>query len=623
MNETVNNLYPQLRLLEFRWDHGRQLVIPFSPGLVILHGKTQTHRTMVLRLIRYAMGASAGRIDENVMRASEEVELKFTANGELVRVVRSCQRPTGKFKVFDSEQRHEFTPAEMSEYLIDKLGLPKVYMSRSKRDGTRYEVPLSFNELARAIVVDRDISYASILSEVWDTPRKEIVKVMMGLTSREVADMENRFRALETRRTQLKQEIAAIRSFLTSLDVPTLLEIEERRQSLLSQLAEMDAQEDVIREQVRANTATNAPATEGGDVYETLRNELLSKRRELEAYKREILNLTHQQQEKTDLRSVLEAEARRINRHLSSQHVVSTYTFSQCPRCLQPIEQSMYNREVEGQCMLCGRSFDTRGQDIKAWEKALRDVNQTVNEVNQLLDHYQQRKDELQETTLVLEKRIQWLEQELSRETERYVSPLIEQIRLRTAERTTIERALSQLEYQERQRQYAIQLEEEALPQAERDLEEVTAKLETLRQKLGSASDRYNTFLTHFRYFMRNVSLVHRFEGASWNEKEQLPLINDQPYKKAVTGPDLVIAVLAFHYALLAMSVAEPEVRTNHPKLLMVDEPEQQKMGKERYRQVMELLGELALSHREQIQVIIATETHDIPPEFEQFAYEI
>ena len=96
MNETVNNLYPQLHLLEFRWDHGQQLVIPFSPGLVILHGKTQTHRTMVLRLIRYAMGGSAGRIDENVMRASEEVELKFTANGELIRVVRSCQRPTGR-----------------------------------------------------------------------------------------------------------------------------------------------------------------------------------------------------------------------------------------------------------------------------------------------------------------------------------------------------------------------------------------------------------------------------------------------------------------------------------------------------------------------------------------------
>jgi len=127
MSGTANNLYPQLRLLEFRWDHGRQLVIPFSPGLIIIHGKTQTERTIVLRLIRYAMGGSANRIDEKVMRTSEKVELKFTANGELIRVVRSCQHPSGKFEVFDSEQRHKLTPSEMSEYLIDTQILRKIW----------------------------------------------------------------------------------------------------------------------------------------------------------------------------------------------------------------------------------------------------------------------------------------------------------------------------------------------------------------------------------------------------------------------------------------------------------------------------------------------------------------
>jgi len=623
MSKATNGRYPQLRLLEFRWDHGQQLVIPFSPGLMILHGTTQTERTIVLRLIRYAMGGSAGRIDEKVMRASEEVQLRFMANDELIRVVRSCQRPTGKFEVFDSQQRHEFTPTEMSAYLIDKLGLPKVYMPRSKRDGTTYEVPLSFNDLARAMVVDRDISYASILSEVMPQPCKEVVKVIMGLTTREIAETENRLRVLETKRSQLKQEIVAIRSFLGSLDVPTLLEIEERRQNLLSLLAKMDAQEDVIREQVRTHMVVSGPEAERRNMYETLRNELISKRRELEAYRREILNLTHQQQEKTDLRSVLEAEALRVSRHLSSQHIVSTYTFSQCPRCLQLIDQKMYDREVEGLCMLCGRSLDTHRQDIKPWEKALREVTQTINEVNQLLDYYQQRKGELQKITPDLEDRVQWLEQELSRETDRYVAPIIEEMRLKTAERTAIERALSQLEYQERQRRYAIRLEDEVLPQAERELEEISARLERLQQERGSASDRYNAFLVHFRHFMRNVDLVHRFENASWNEKEQLPLINDQPYKKAVTGPDLAITVLAFHYALLAMSVAEPEVRTNHPKLLIVDEPEQQKMGKERYQQVMKLFGELALKYEEQIQVVIATATRDILPEFASFAYEV
>lgn len=623
MTEMAKNHCPQLRLVEFRWDYGQQLIIPFSPGLTILHGKTQTDRTIILRLIRYAMGGGAGRIDENVMRASEQVELSFQANQETIRVIRSCQSPTGKFEVIDSELRHEFTASDMSIYLLDKLGLPTVYMPRSKRDGTTYEVPLSFNDLARAMVVDRDISYATILNEVRPQPRREIVKVLMGLTTREIAQTENRLRALETRRTKLKQEIAAIRSFLNNLSVPTLLEILALREELLALLAGLDAQEDALRKEVRTHTVADVPETENRSRYETLRDELLSTRQEWENLQREVLNLSHQRQEKTDLRSVVQAEAHRISRHLSSEHVISTYTFSQCPRCLQPITQAMHDREADGMCMLCARPLDVQQQDVKAWQKALRDVHQTIKEIDQLLDYYKRRTGELEAIMPDLERRIQWLEHELSRETDRYVSPLIEEIRLRTSERTALERALSQLDYQERQRRYAINLEENILPQAERDLEEITTRLEMLRRELGSSSERYSAFLSHFRHFMRNVDLVHRFEGATWDEKEQLPLINDQPYKKAVTGPDLAIAVLAFHYALLAMSVAEPKVRTNHPGLLIVDEPEQQKMGKERYQQVMNLFGNLALRYAEEIQIVVATSTRDIPPDLEQFAFEI
>jgi len=114
-----------------------------------------------------------------------------------------------------------------------------------------YEVQLSLNDLARAFVVDRDISYASILSEVMPQPRKEVVKVIMGSTTREIADTENRLRTLEKEHVQLEQKIAAIRSFLAAFDVPTPLEIDGRRQNLLSLLAKMDAQEDTIRVQVR------------------------------------------------------------------------------------------------------------------------------------------------------------------------------------------------------------------------------------------------------------------------------------------------------------------------------------------------------------------------------------
>lgn len=621
MSDNDNPIYPQLRLQSLRWKLGGEAVVPFTPGLVILHGRTQSIRTVFLRLIRYGLGGNAERIDSNTLETIVEIELKLLANSEAITIVRSCEKPSGKIKVIDTQYERELTPRELTEYLLDKLDMPKVFMTNI-RQGKSIDVLLSFNDISRALFVDRDISYPAILSEVLPTPRKEITKVMMGLTTREVAQAENVRRTLQMRQQQLRQELAGIRQFLTNLNVPDIGDIQQRRQTITQALSEVTLQENAIRE--RIERGIQSEPTDNGS-YTRLRSELLDKRSQIEQHQQEIRNIEIQHQEKVDLRVELETEVRRINRHLASQHVISSYTFSQCPRCLQAIEPAMYNREVDGDCMLCGRPFSTHIQDVGPWEKARRDVEQLINEAGQLLNFYEERRSALQRSVAELSGRVQWLEHELQRETTNYVSPLIEEIRLRASERAEMEKGLEQLRYQEIQRQYANRYEEDVIPKVEQELEDIGAKLTSLQEALGSESLRYNAFLTHFRHFMRNVDLVSKSSiyGIAWDEQELLPTINEQSYKKAVSGPDLAITVLAFHYALLAMSVSEPSVFTNHPKFLVIDEPEQQKMGKERYGQVLKLFSELAIEYRGQVQIIIATDTRDITPELEPYAYEI
>jgi hypothetical protein len=627
MKEIPDPTYPKLRLLKFRWEQVQDSVIEFSNGLCILHGKTQAERTVVLRLVRYALGGNANRIDDEDMKKSTSVKLRFEANGELVDITRSCQDTNERVTVQEIGGGDGPSPPDrisvdrLSRYLIDKLGMPVVNMSRT-RQGQPVEVPLSFKDYTRAIFVDRDISYTDILGGLPDSNRNEVIKVMIGLTTREIAETENRRRFLETQKRHLEQRVATIRDFLKHLDVPTLQEIQLAHQEVSNRLAAIDEEELASRQRVR-NAAAESSTDNGESLYDKHRDELIASRQRLDEFKREILNLTHYQQEKVDLRAQLEAEVNRLNRHLSSQHVISTFTFSLCPRCNQPIEEEMRRREEEDLCMLCARPFSTNVQDSKSWEKVLRDTKQTIKEVDELLEHYKDRKEHLQREAAALEGDILRVERQLWRETEKYVSPLIEEMRLKAAERTRLERELSQLEYQERQRQYAIHLEEVELPEEVKKLEEVTWELERLRQALGSESERYNAFLHHFRRFLRGVNLDRNFEDATWVPDEQLPYINGQPVKKAFTGPDLAVAVLGFHYALLAMSVVPPKVVTNHPKLLIIDEPEQQKMGKERYQQVMGLFGGLAMEYQNQVQIIIATATEDVPDRFEQYAIEL
>jgi hypothetical protein len=140
----------------------------FNPGLNILHGKSQADRTILLRLIRYALGGSFERIDTKILEASIKVTLEITTNDGNIVLTRSCQHPYGNMEVEDKDGMRSLTLKEVSPFLLEKLGLPQVFTKTSTQDGNKRDNPLSFNDLARAFVIDRDISYSGIMAGVFD-----------------------------------------------------------------------------------------------------------------------------------------------------------------------------------------------------------------------------------------------------------------------------------------------------------------------------------------------------------------------------------------------------------------------------------------------------------------------
>lgn len=337
MTNLNTNNYPRLLILELRWNYNGERHISFNSGLVLLHGQTQALRTIFLRLIRYGLGGNAERIDSNVMESLDEIQLILSANDEIIVVTRSCRKPNGKLKILENDRVSELTPREWTEYLLDRLGMPKIYMTNI-RQGKSIEVLLSFNDISRAIFVDRDISYPAILSEVLPTPRREIVKILLGLTTREVAETENLQRSLEIRQSQIQQELTGIRQFLASTNVPSRETIIRERGSLVTKLNSLKLREDELTQRMKNSINSNLVSD---SKYTQLRDELLEKRQKLERQKEEILQIEHQQQQKRDIRTELENESRRLSRHLASHHVISSFTFSQCPRCLLPITSDM------------------------------------------------------------------------------------------------------------------------------------------------------------------------------------------------------------------------------------------------------------------------------------------
>jgi hypothetical protein len=435
---------------------------------------------------------------------------------------------------------------------------------------------------------------------------------MFGLTTQEIADTENAIRGKEAELSELRQSIVSIKTFLQKLDVPPLIEIEGKRNALLEGLAILEREEQELRQNVRA--------TIGGQVstYEPVKNALLSKRKELEEKQRDVLNLLDQKREKQDIKNILEDEVKRLERLASSHYVISTFTFTVCPRCSQEITNEMRQRELDGSCTLCGRGL-TKHDDAEAWGKSLRDTKQSIKETAILITDHGRRIEALEKEIKPLAAEVAELEKKIENETSQYVSPLIEHLGLIISSKVAAERELSRLEYEKQQRELAIHYQEYDLPKIQRDLDEVKIELSDLKNNLGNPSDYSNAFLSHFRGFLNQVSLDQAVDIVEWDEKTFLPLINKQPYKIMI-GYDLAIAVMGFHYALLAMGIKEPKVKSGHPKILIIDEPQQQKMGQERYLQVINFIGRLAIDYTDELQIIIATDTQDIPPNLMEYA---
>ncbi|MEM7118217.1 MAG: hypothetical protein AAF614_37665 [Chloroflexota bacterium] len=618
----MNNDLPRLQILEFERIEGEEIYLEFKSGLTILHGKSATDRTLLLRLIRYAMGRNASRIDPDFLAASKQVTLKLLANGQKLIFSRSCRQPTAQITIYDDDREYRGRPRSVaSKVLIDKLALPTIELERSTSPD-----PLSFNDIAYAFVIDRDLSYGAILNELYPKKRAEVIRVMMGLTNSEIARKQKEIQEKQKEQENLKQRIIALEEFLTDFDVSDLGDMERRKHNLNEALEQITLQELELNKRIEEQISQSHQ----GKRYKNLLSKLSQVREQFNQNERERANLIHQRQEKLDLKLLLEQESRRLQRHLISKHVVSTFTFSQCPRCQQRITLDMQAREQSGDCMLCNRPFVNTSFDSTAWNKAVRDTNQLVKEADELLHSYEENITQLDKEQPSLKSQINELESTLERTTHNYIAPLAEDIRLLSYQRYAILKSLGELEDEIKQRNYVIKKAEEELPNLQQKLDELLIELEQLEGKLGAPAIRYNAFLHHFRYFMRSIASVKPFKSASskfekfeWDSRDFEPLIDGKSYKDVASGPNMAVTIQAFHYSLLAMSVAKPNVSTNHPKLLLLDEPEQQKMPHEWAQKILELFAELALNHKDKLQVIIATRTEDIPKHLKKYAMTI
>ena len=590
-----------LRLIDFTWqrDDGTE-VVEFVPGFNLLSEKTQIDRTLILRLIRYAMGGSHSRIDKGIADVTKLVTVRLTANQKIVTTSRGFKHPDGQLRVqIDGEMRSLY-PREVNALLVELLEIPQVRYQRGDVKTT-----LSFNDIARTFVIDRDFSYTQILAGMFPEERRLAVQVIMGLTTQEIADIEEKIADTSSEASKLIEQIKGIERLLNEFQIGSIEQLEQNSRTLKLQVNEFQEKEDSIRRIIRETAIGVERQDYSPSEYSGMREDFIKKRNQFAEIEKELSTLESEISVKEDLKELLAGELNKLERHATSQYVLSSFTFSKCPRCLRPLTVEMRERERKGDCMLCDRHLETSDVTDEAWSKAVNETKTAVREAETLLELYRTRIEMLSLQRHEIGAEIDRLQKTMAEETTKYVSPLIEDLSILGHRRANLLSQLSEIKHQIRQRQYVDSMEQIELPRLREQLEELQLRLHELHVERNRRGSGVEAFLMHFRSFMRTTASDH-FKTVAWDHSEFLPLINDQDHTKTLTAYDLVICVLAFHYSLLAMKVMPPTVDTPHPALLIIDEPEQQKMRSEQFQSVMDHLVRLADDYEERVQIIVA-----------------
>jgi hypothetical protein len=599
----------RLKIEKFSWEYmNRTISLSFPPGFNILGGSDPTMRTTVLRLIRYAMGGYIKGVKRDIRENSNNVVLEMLAGDDRITLIRRCKNPKARITIFDEDGLNRLDYLELAaEYLMRKLNLPKL-IKKSRKMKTR----LSFNDLARSFVVDRDISYSGILPEVPDKDRVQIMEIMLGFIDKKTQKIQNEQELKKKEIKKLEREIQSLKEFLGKMKVYPIKKLEEHEQRYKFKRNQLMKQEIELKRQIKQNTRKNL-----GSTYDRLRKDLLEKKEMLKSMETEINTIKYQRKRKLDLKKRLKAELDKIRRYFSSESVLSTFTFSVCPRCLQEINEEMRERENQDMCMLCGRELRKREFDMDSWKKSLMDINQNLKEIDELIDFYDQNEERFLSQIEPLKDEIHRIESEIEEEARRYVSASIEELGLLSSERVEIEKRLREIEIRKGELKFVEKLEKKDIPKNEKRLGDLRTEIEAIMQQ---RQPKTKSFIFHFSEFMEKV-VPDKFKFAEWDERDFLPLVNGEHFRSEVSNYFLVSTVLAFHYALLAMKFKEPRVDANHPGLLLIDEPKQQLIPKETYSEIMTLLKELAESYKDSVQIIIAAT--DIPPGMEKYIIEL
>ena len=323
---------------------------------------------------------------------------------------------------------------------------------------------------------------------------------------------------------------------------------------------------------------------EAKGVIEGVRSRLLDLKAERSEVEQKLSGRRGEQERLTELRASLGQDLDRIDRLRSSTALLSTVSFSACPRCLQEITAEMEAREEHGDCALCARPLGMTSDEIPVQAPKPDDVQEQIAELDVVLagveDEVQAASDRLVQIT----REESALSTELDRAMRQFVSPSVD--RLIEAGRLVAERRRALVEVE---RVYEQAVAFGRLREETEGLEASLKELEVERRAVAKPDAGRLTLLTQtLDGVLRGVGYPD-YEGCKIDRKTLMPTVNGEHYESEGAAYKGLVATSYY----LSMWLLAREVPAYMPRMLVLDSPSTGDLNAESYRRLLEYLGSL------------------------------
>lgn len=598
----------RVEALELRTNKSRHDRRTFRKGLNLLIGDPGSGKSTLIELIRFALGMKAQQTPV-VEHSVHQVSVEIVAGDHRLRLTREVVTPAN-VEVHDlvtQETLGEF-PVESNDdqvcigtALLKWLGVPAdvEVTVHNRRKVLTFEHVWEYMHVPQ-LEIDHSIARHDATSLT--AQRKRVFELLFGLVDEPLTELEKSIDLAKNRRRKAKGHLQGVEALVELSNLPTrvdlvseLAEAKRRRQQLLQ-----------INERLRSSLGAH------DDRIVALRGLLTTTRNTIARTDEALLRVEETQRQRRARSEELAAALARLDRVRTANTILAPIEFSQCPRCLQALDE---HRSDPGACRLClqpvseeetprsrkrdrGRSNDLDRLPLAVPGEATAQENQLSDqreEIRLLLERGELERDTLQRYRGEVVAGFRELEEELDLLTSRLGFPgseelarVAEQLARAEAEVERIDALLTTIDHAESFITKSKVAHEEWV--------EAKRQLRTHRDHLRSTAETLFSALTHIYDRLLRDFAAPNVREAFIDSKNFLPYIDDKRFDTvSISGGNRVPFIVGYWLTLQSEALNSPQYP--YPGFLILDSPQKslgplQELSKNMYRQIQAMAAE-------------------------------